>query len=82
MWERSVKKTNRCVIVDESNPFASVSSEIAFQLQSRCFDDLDAPIMRVTAKDVPAPYAKNLMEYYMPGVEDTVAACKRVMYAE
>ena len=76
----SVKKTNRCVIVDESNPFASVSSEIAFQLQSRCFDDLDAPIMRVTAKDVPAPYAKNLMEYYLPSAEDTYQACRKVLY--
>ncbi len=78
----SVKKTNRCVIVDESNPFGSVSSEIAFQLQSRCFDDLDAPIMRVTAKDVPAPYAKNLMEYYLPSAEDTYQACRKVMYLD
>ncbi len=78
----SVKKTNRLVIVDESNPFASVSSEIAFQIQSRCFDDLDAPIMRVTAKDVPAPYAKNLMEYYMPSAEDTYRACRKVMYLD
>ncbi len=79
---QSVKKTNRCVVVDESNPFASISSEIAFQLQSRCFDDLDAPIMRVTAKDVPAPYAKNLMEYYMPSAEDTYRACRKVMYLD
>ena len=76
----SVKKTNRCVVVDESNPFASIASEIAFQIQEHGFDYLDAPVMRVTAKDVPAPYAKNLIEYYMPRAEEVVAACKKVMY--
>lgn len=79
---RSVKKTNRLVIIDESNPFASVSSEVAFQIQARAFDYLDAPIQRVTAKDVPAPYAKNLMEYYMPSAEEALEACKRVMYIQ
>ena len=78
----SVKKTNRLVIIDESNPFASVSSEIAFQIQQRAFDYLDAPVLRVTAKDIPAPYAKNLIEYYMPRVDEAVEACKRVMYAK
>ncbi|MDE2645973.1 MAG: pyruvate dehydrogenase complex E1 component subunit beta [Bacteroidota bacterium] len=84
-WETviaSIKKTNRCVIVDESNPFASISSEIAFQIQARAFDDLDAPIGRVTAKDTPAPYAKNLMEYYMPSSEDVYRACREVMYLD
>ena len=84
-WETviaSIKKTNRCVIVDESNPFASVSSEIAFQIQARAFDDLDAPVGRVTAKDTPAPYAKNLMEYYMPSSEDVYRACREVMYLD
>lgn len=76
----SIKKTNRCVIVDESNPFGSVSSEIAFQIQARAFDYLDAPIMRVTAKDVPAPYAKNLIDYYMPSAEAAYQACRRVLY--
>ena len=78
----SVKKTNRLVVIDESNPYASVASEIAFQVQQRAFDYLDAPVKRVTAKDVPAPYAKNLIEYYMPSAEDTVEACKQVMYAD
>lgn len=77
---KSVKKTNRCVVIDESNPFASVSSEVAFQIQERAFDYLDAPVLRVTAKDVPAPYAKNLIEYYMPRADEAVEACKRVMY--
>ncbi len=77
----SVKKTNRLVVVDESNPFASFSSEVACQVQERVFDWLDAPVLRVTAKDVPAPYAKNLIEYYMPRTEDIVAAAKQVLYA-
>ncbi len=78
----SVKKTNRLVVVDESNPFASVASEIAFQIQERAFDYLDAPVARVTTTDTPAPYAKNLIEYYMPSAEQTVEACKRVLYVK
>ncbi|MEX2401530.1 MAG: pyruvate dehydrogenase complex E1 component subunit beta [Rhodothermales bacterium] len=78
----SVKKTNRLVVVDESNPFASFSSEVTYQVQESVFDFLDAPIVRVTAKDVPAPYAKNLIEYYMPRAEEIVAAAKRVMYVD
>ncbi len=76
----SVRKTNRCVIVDESNPFASISSEIAFQIQSLAFDYLDAPIVRITAKDTPAPYAKNLMDFYMPQSKDIYDACRQVTY--
>ncbi len=77
---QSIKKTNRCVIIDESNPYASISSEIAFQIQQEAFDYLDAPVIRITAKDVPAPYAKNLMDHYMPQVSDAVQACRQVMY--
>ena len=77
----SVKKTNRLVIVDESNPFASIASEITYQVQERVFDHLDAPILRITAKDIPAPYAKNLFAHYMPQTKDVVEAAKAVMYA-
>ena len=73
---------DRCVIIDESNPYASISSEITFQIQELAFDFLDAPIKRITAKDVPAPYAKNLIEYYMPQEEDAYQACLSVMYAK
>lgn len=76
----SVKKTNRLVIVDESQPFGGVASEVAFRIQQACFDDLDAPIERVTAKDVPAPYAKNLIEAWMPSVDETIRAAKRALY--
>ncbi len=77
---RSIQKTNRCVIIDESAPFASISSEITYQIQERAFDHLDAPVLRITAKDTPAPYAKNLMEHYMPGEDDAYDACRKVMY--
>ena len=76
----SVKKTNRLVIVDESQPFGGIASEVAFRIQQQCFDHLDAPIERVTAKDVPAPYAKNLIEAWMPSVDDTIRAAKRALY--
>jgi len=76
----SIQKTNRCVIMDESNPFASISSEVTYQIQEKVFDYLDAPVIRVTAKDTPAPFAKNLMDHYMPSEEDAYKACLRVMY--
>ncbi len=80
--QESVKKTNRLVVVDESNPFASFSSEVTYQIQESVFDYLDAPVIRVTAKDVPPPYAKNLIEYYMPRTDEIIAAAKRVMYVQ
>lgn len=80
--KESVKKTNRLVIVDESQPFTGIASEVGFQIQSACFDYLDAPIARVTAKDTPAPYAGNLMKAWMPTVDEVIEASKRVMYAK
>ena len=58
----SVKKTNRLVIVEEAWPLASISSEIAFNVQKNAFDYLDAPVTRVTSADVPLPYAPTLIE--------------------
>ena len=55
---------------------------MTYQIQERAFDYLDAPIVRITAKDTPAPYAKNLMEYYMPSAKDAFDACRRVMYLD
>ncbi|MCH7640515.1 MAG: pyruvate dehydrogenase complex E1 component subunit beta [Bacteroidetes bacterium] len=76
----SVLKTNRLVIVDESSPFGGIASEVAFQIQSRCFDHLDAPIARVTTRDTPAPYAKNLLAAWMPSVDEVIEAAKQVLY--
>nr|BCX00928.1 MAG: pyruvate dehydrogenase E1 component subunit beta [Bacteroidota bacterium] len=76
----SVKKTNRLVIVDECAPFGGVASEITYHVQLRAFDYLDAPIVRVTTKDTPAPYAKNLYEYWMPRLDEVIEAIKKVLY--
>jgi pyruvate dehydrogenase E1 component beta subunit len=76
----SVKKTNRLVVVDECWPFASVASEVAMQVMERAFDYLDAPVMRVNAKDVPLPYAVNLEKMALPSIEEIVSAAKKVCY--
>jgi pyruvate dehydrogenase E1 component beta subunit len=76
----SVKKTNRCVIVEEAWPLASISSEVAYHLQRYAFDYLDAPVMRITSRDLPLPYAPTLIEAILPNVERTVKAVKQVMY--
>ena len=76
----SVRKTNRCVIVEEGWPFAGVGAQIAYDIQRDAFDDLDAPIVRVTGADVPMPYAKQLEKLAKPDVAKVVAACKQVLY--
>jgi pyruvate dehydrogenase E1 component beta subunit len=76
----SVRKTNRCVIVEEGWRVAGFGAEVADRIQRECFDDLDAPILRVTAEDVPMPYAKNLEKAYLPTPEKVVAAAKKVLY--
>jgi pyruvate dehydrogenase E1 component beta subunit len=76
----SVKKTNRLVIIEESWPLGSISSEITFQVQKHAFDYLDAPIKRVTGKDVPMSYAPTLVDAYLPNVADSVQAVKSAMY--
>ena len=76
----SVKKTNRCVTVEEGWPQSSVGSEISAQLMTHAFDYLDAPVARVTGRDVPMPYAANLEKLALPNVEDVVAAVKSILY--
>jgi pyruvate dehydrogenase E1 component beta subunit len=76
----SVKKTNRLVIVEEQWPFASISSEITYQVQKEGFDYLDAPIRRITAADAPLHYAPNLVALALPDVARTVRLVKEVMY--
>lgn len=77
---QSVKKTNRLVIVEESWPLASISSEITFMVQKYAFDYLDAPVLRVTGRDVPLPYAPTLIQAYLPDTHRTIEAVKQVMY--
>jgi pyruvate dehydrogenase E1 component beta subunit len=76
----SVKKTNRIVAVEEGWPFAGIGAEIAALVMEHCFDWLDAPLKRVTGKDVPLPYAANLERLAVPQVEDIVAAAREVTY--
>lgn len=76
----SVKKTNRLVTVEETWPVCGIGSEIAAEVQAKAFDWLDAPILRVTQKDVPLPYAANLEKLALPSAEEVVEAVKAVCY--
>jgi pyruvate dehydrogenase E1 component beta subunit len=76
----SVRKTNRIVSVEEGWPFAGIGAEIAGIVMEECFDWLDAPLKRVTSKDVPLPYAANLERLALPQVGDIVAAAHKVTY--
>lgn len=76
----SVKKTNRCVVVTEAWPFASVGSEIAYKVSSKAFDYLDAPVELVSSEDVPMPYSKTLEHEVLPTPEKIVNAALRTLY--
>jgi pyruvate dehydrogenase E1 component beta subunit len=76
----SVKKTGRCVSIEEGWPQSGVGAEIAAKVQEEAFDYLDAPVLRVTGKDVPMPYAANLEKLALPSVDEIVAAAKAVLY--
>jgi len=76
----SVRKTNRCVTVEEGWPICGIGAEISATLMSEAFDDLDAPVMRVSAQDVPLPYAANLEKMALPQVADIISAAKAVCY--
>ena len=78
----SVKKTNHLVCTEEGFPFAGVSSEIAMQIMEHCFDYLDAPVERVTGKDVPMPYAENLEKLALPQIDDILTAVHKACYRE
>jgi pyruvate dehydrogenase E1 component beta subunit len=76
----SVRKTNRCVVVEEGWRYAGFGAEISDRVQRECFDDLDAPVLRVTAEDVPMPYAKTLEKAFVPQPEKIVDAVHKVLY--
>lgn len=76
----SVKKTNRCVVVDEAHPFGGVAAEVGYLLQRDAFDYLDAPVARVTLPDVSAPFAKNLFEIWLPNAKNVIDAVNTVTY--
>jgi len=77
---RSVRKTNRLVVVDESWPFASISSEVAYAVQRHAFDHLDAPVVRVNSADTSLPYASTLVDAFLPNPERIIRAVKEVCY--
>jgi pyruvate dehydrogenase E1 component beta subunit len=76
----SVRKTNRCIVVEEGWRISGFGAEIADRVQRECFDDLDAPVIRVTSADVPMPYAKSLEKAYLPQPEKIIEAAKQVLY--
>jgi pyruvate dehydrogenase E1 component beta subunit len=76
----TVRKTNRAVYLEEGWPYAGVGAQIVSMIQEEAFDDLDAPVLRVTQADVPMPYAKNLEQLAKPSVDRVVKACERVLY--
>ena len=75
----SIKKTNRLVVVEEGWPFCSISSEIITQVLEQAFDYLDAPPVRVTAEDVPLPYAINLEKLALPSADKVIHAVQSVL---
>ncbi len=77
---QSVQKTNRAVTVEEAFPACGIGAELAATIMTEAFDYLDAPVTRVTAKDVPMPYAANLEKLTLPHAADVVAAAKAVCY--
>jgi pyruvate dehydrogenase E1 component beta subunit len=76
----SVMKTGRCVTVEEGFPQSGIGAEIAARIMEHAFDYLDAPVVRVTGKDVPMPYAANLEKLALPNVGEVVQAVKAVCY--
>ena len=78
----SVKKTNRVVTCEEGFPFSGIGAEISALINEKAFDWLDAPVLRVTGKDVPMPYAANLEKLALPQVDDIVSASAQVCYED
>jgi len=79
---KSVRKTNRCVVVHEHWPYGGPGAEVVDRVQREAFDYLDAPVERVTGLDVPMPYALNLENEVLPTEERVIDAVKRVSYAK
>jgi pyruvate dehydrogenase E1 component beta subunit len=78
----SVRKTNRAVVLEEGWELAGIGAQVVDYIQRECFDDLDAPVVRVHQADVPMPYAKGLERSAKPDLAKTIAAVKKVMYVD
>jgi len=75
----SFKKTNRCVVVEESLPLFNVGAEVAAQIHDECFDWMDAPVKRVAAMDIPLPYSREIEQRALPSPEKIIQAVKEVI---
>lgn len=75
----SVRKTGHCLLVEEGHLFAGIASEVAFQIQERCFDFLDAPLKRVCQKETPMPYSKVLEYETLPNIERVLFAAHELL---
>ncbi|HEY8175099.1 MAG TPA: pyruvate dehydrogenase complex E1 component subunit beta [Gemmatimonadaceae bacterium] len=80
--KKSVAKTNRAIVLEEGWELAGIGAQVVDYIQRECFDDLDAPVVRIHQADVPMPYAKNLEKLAKPDAAKTIAAVKKVMYLE
>jgi pyruvate dehydrogenase E1 component beta subunit len=78
----SVSRTHRCVVVEEGWPFAGVGAQVVYEIQRNIFDELDAPVIRVTQADVPMPYNRGLEKAAKPDPDTVVATVKKVLYQE
>ncbi|MGW8264723.1 MAG: pyruvate dehydrogenase complex E1 component subunit beta [Longimicrobiales bacterium] len=78
----TVRKTNRVVYLEEGWPYSGIGAQIAAMIQEEAFDDLDAPVLRVTQADVPMPYAKNLEALAKPSAQRVIDACNKVLYRQ
>ena len=78
----SVTKTNRCVVLEEGWELCGIGAQVVDYVQRECFDQLDAPVVRVHQADVPMPYAKSLEKAAKPDVPKTIAAVRKVMYLD
>jgi pyruvate dehydrogenase E1 component beta subunit len=78
---RSVTKTHRVVVIEQDRPFCGVGAEVCYRIQQNIFDELDAPILRVSQEDVPMPYNERLEKAVLPSAEKLIAAVHKVCYA-
>jgi pyruvate dehydrogenase E1 component beta subunit len=76
---QSVRKTHRCVIVEEGHIFAGIAAEVGFEIMEHCFDDLDAPLIRVCQRETPMPYSKFLEKETLPNKERILAALREAL---
>ena len=79
---QSVQKTNRAVVLEEGWEICGMGAQVVDFIQRECFDDLDAPVLRVHQEDVPMPYAKNLERLAKPDAAKSIAAVKKVLYLD